>query len=71
MARSEAFNLLVERFKDHKVITKTSFSRIKTRHYGYDRKINEMQARIREIESTLEVLQETPKLKIKEKKKRN
>ena len=71
LARSEAFNLLVERFKEHRAITKTSFSRIKTRHYNYDRKINEMQARIKEMESVIDVLQEIPNLKVRKKKKTN
>ncbi|MFH1592260.1 MAG: hypothetical protein ABIB47_02750 [Candidatus Woesearchaeota archaeon] len=68
IARSEAFKILVEKFRHHKRTTQTSFSRVKTKHYNYDRKINELHARVREIESLLEALNE-PKIKIKKKRK--
>ena len=68
LARSEAFNLLVERFKEHRRVTKTSFSRVKSKHYIYDRKINELHVRVKELESMLEVLQ-IPKIKVRRKKK--
>ena len=69
LARSEAFHILVEKFKLHKKVTKTSFSRVKNKHYVYDRRINELQARVRELESTLEALQELPVIKVKKKKR--
>ena len=68
IARSEAFKILVDKFKEHKKTTENSFFRVRNRHYIYDRKINELQARVKELELTLEVLNE---LKIKVKKKRN
>jgi len=68
IARSEAFKILVDKFKEHKRATENSFFRVKNRHYLYDRKINELQARVKELELTLETLNE---LKIRIKKKRN
>ena len=70
IARSDAFKILVEKFKDHKKVTRNSFSRVKSKHYVYDRKINELQARVKEMESILEILNE-PKIKIKKKKKKS
>ena len=66
--RSEAFKILVDKFKEHKKLTKTSFSRVKTRHYIYDRKINELQARVKELETLHEVLNMP---QIKKKKRQN
>ncbi len=68
IARSEAFKILVGKFKEHKNNTENSFFRVKSRHYTYDRKINELQARVKELELTLEALNE---LNIRVKKKRN
>lgn len=61
--------MLVKKFREHKIVTQNSFSRVKSKHYVYDRKINELQARIKELESLLEIL-ETPKIYTKKKKKR-
>lgn len=69
LARSEAFGLLVEKLREHRKATKTSFSRVKSRHYGYDRKINELQARVKELESILEVLQ-VPEIRVKRKRRK-
>jgi len=68
IARSEAFKILVDKFRQHKITTQSSFSRVKSKHYNYDRKINELQARVKELEAILEVLNE-PKIKIRKKKR--
>ncbi|MEK6922272.1 MAG: hypothetical protein AABX08_00550 [Nanoarchaeota archaeon] len=68
LARSEAFKILVEKFKQHKQATNVSFLRVKDKHYNYDRKINELQARVKELEFILEILN-APKIKIKKKKR--
>lgn len=68
IARSEAFKILVEKFRQHKVATQNSFSRVKSKHYVYDRKLNELQARVKEIELIMENLNE-PKIKIRKKGK--
>ena len=68
IGRSEAFRILVEKFKEHKVATKQGFSRVKSKHYYYDRRFNELHARVKELEGLLETLQEVP-IKINKKKK--
>jgi len=68
LSRSEAFKILVEKFKEHKQSTKSGFSRVKARHYFYDRRFNELNARVKELENILETLNENP-IKIEKKKK--
>ena len=58
---------MVDKFKEHKLATKTGFSRVKAKHYFYDRRFNELNARVKELENVLEAVQETP-IKIKKKK---
>lgn len=68
LARSEAFKVLVEKFREHKLATKHSFTRVKARHYDYDKKINELRARVAEVESLLQGVNEVQVFKIKRKK---
>ena len=77
LSRSEAFKILVEKFKEHlndykielrQQSTKSGFSRVKARHYFYDRRFNELNARVKELENILETLNENP-IKIEKKKK--
>ena len=68
LARSEAFKVLVEKFREHKLATKQSFTRVKERHYDYDKKINELRARVAEVESLLQGVNEVQVFKTKRKK---
>lgn len=69
IARSEAFQILVDRFREHKKITNNSFTRVKSKHHNYDRKINELNARVKELELILEVLN-APEIKVRTKKRK-
>ena len=67
LARSEAFKVLMMKFRDHKINTQQSFSKIKTKHNFYDQEIKEHKTRIQELERILGNLREVP---IKVRKKR-
>lgn len=58
LARSQAFRLLLNSFRKHKVNTKNSFDRVKKAHYGYNYLLEGHEARIRELEKTITELKE-------------
>lgn len=68
LARSQAFKLLIDKFKEHKSTTKRSFTKVKNRHNAYEYILEGHEARLREMESILKYLNETP-IKIKKKKR--
>lgn len=68
LARSTAFKLLIEKFKQHKINTKRSFSKVKNRHNAYEYILEGHEARLRQIEQILDSLRETPPKIIKKKR---
>ena len=53
LARSVAFKLLIDKFKEHKTATKSSFSKVKARHNAYEYILEGHEARLREVEKIL------------------
>ncbi len=68
LARSTAFRLLVDKFKQHKVNIKRSFTKIKSRHNAYEYILEGHEARLRELEGIISSLKETPTKIIKKKR---
>jgi len=71
LARSEAFKILMMKFRDHKIYTKTAFSKVKSKHNQYDQALKEHKERIEEMEKILSSLKEVTPFKIKKKKTNN
>ena len=68
LARSEAFKVLMIKFRDHKIQTKQAFSKVKSKHTQYDLVLREHKDRIEEMEQILSSLKEVTPIKIKKKK---
>jgi len=68
LARSEAFKVLMMKFRDHKINTKESFSRVKSKHTAYDQTLKDHKERIEELEKILTSLKEVPYIRIKKKR---
>ena len=68
LARSEAFKVLMMKFRDHKITTKESFSKVRLKHNSYDQTLNDHKERIEELEKILTTLKEVPYIKIKKKR---
>jgi len=68
LARSEAFMILLTKFRDHKIQTKNAFSKVKSKHSSYDRTLTAHNERIEELEKILGSLQEVSPIKIKKKR---
>ncbi len=58
LSRSEAFRLLMMKFRDHKQDTVEAFSKVKKRHLDYDRRLEEHGDKLRQIEEVLHLLHE-------------
>ena len=71
LARSEAFKILMMKFRDHKIHTKTAFSKVKSKHNQHDQILKEHQDRIEEMEKILSSLKEVTPFKIKKKRNNN
>ena len=70
LSRSEAFKLLLTKFRNHKLNTKRSFYKVKTTHNNHDRKLTNLHRRVRMVENMLKTMQEdTEKPKIIKKNK--
>lgn len=59
LARSEAFKLLMIKFRDHKHDTIDAFSKVKRKHREYDIKLNEQEAKIKELANIIRLIQES------------
>jgi hypothetical protein len=68
LARSEAFMILLTKFRDHKIQTKNAFSKVKSKHNSYDKTLVAHNERIEELEKILGSLQEVSPIKIKKKR---
>ena len=68
LARSEAFRLLMTKFRDHKQDTIISFSKVKAKHHKYEEKFEELETKLKELERTLDSLQLIEPIRIKKKK---
>ncbi len=71
LARSEAFKILMMKFRDHKIQTKQAFSKVKSKHNQYENVLKEHKERIEEMEKILLSLKEVTPFKIKKKKTNN
>ncbi len=71
LARSEAFKVLMMKFRDHKIHTKTAFSKVKSKHNNYDQTLREHKERIEELEKIMLSLKEVTPFRIKKKKQNN
>ena len=68
LARSEAFKVLMMKFRDHKIQTKEAFSKVKLKHNSFDQSLKEDRTRIEELERIISSLREVTPIKIKKKK---
>ncbi len=75
LSRSEAFRLMMMKFRDHKGDTMDAFSQVKKKHTHYDKRLEEHASKLMELEEMMVMLRESmieekvPKV-IKKKKKR-
>ena len=69
LARSQAFKLFVDKFREHKTNTKRSFTKVKNRHSAYEFILEGHEARLKEMESIFRSLRESPTKIIKKKKR--
>ena len=58
LARSEAFKLLMMKFRDHKQDTVEAFSKVKRKHLEYERKFEEHADKLAQIEEIMQLLHE-------------
>jgi len=68
LARSEAFRLLLTKFRNHKLNTRRSFYKVKQKHNNYDQKVNNLHKRVRTVENILKAMQEEKPKAIKKNK---
>lgn len=69
LARSEAFRLLLKKFRNHKINTKRSFYRVKQKHNIHDQQVKSLHRRLKVVENILKTMQEEDKPKIIKKNK--
>ena len=65
ISKSDLFKDLLSNFRDHKINTKGSFSRVKVKHRDYESKIREHEARIRELEGTIDSMMAFEQVEVK------
>ena len=58
LSRSEAFRLLMMKFRDHKQDTVEAFSKVKRKHLDYERKFEEHADKLKQIEEVLKLIHE-------------
>ena len=58
LVRSEAFNLLLRKFRTHKTNTKRSFYKVKQTHNQHNQQVNTLHKRLRNVENILKNMQE-------------
>ncbi len=58
LARSEAFRLLLTKFRNHKLNTRKSFYKVKQVHNVNNQKLTNLHRRLRTIENILKTMQE-------------
>ncbi len=59
LARSEAFRLLMMKFRDHKSDTMDAFSKVKKKHSYYDKRLEEHADKIRQLEEIMEMVRQS------------
>ena len=57
------------KFRDHKIQTKQAFHKVKRRHGDYDRRFDEMEDRLKEVEYIMSQMNELPQIRIKKRKR--
>lgn len=68
LARSEAFRILLDKFRNHKINTQKSFYMVKQKHNIYEQQINILHKRVRTVENILKTMQEEKPKVIKKNK---
>jgi hypothetical protein len=68
LARSQAFRILIDKFKQHKSTTKRSFTKVKNRHNAYEYILEGHEARLRKMESIIKEVKKSPIKVIKKKR---
>ena len=58
LSRSEAFRLLMMKFRDHKQDTVEAFSRVKKKHLDYDRRLDSHAGQLKQLQEILNLLHE-------------
>lgn len=69
LARSEAFNLLLAKFRNHKLNTKKSFYKVKQKHNLQDQQLTNLHKRLGSVERILKNMQEEASPRIIKKNK--
>ncbi len=59
LARSEAFRLLMMKFRDHKHDTMDAFSKVKRKHKDYEARLSEQEAKTKELVNIVKLVQES------------
>lgn len=63
LSRSEGFRFLMNKFRDHKIKTENSFSKIKSVHRRYESSLVEMKQRIKRLEDAIADVREPSRVK--------
>lgn len=72
LSRSEAFRLLMMKFRDHKQDTVEAFSKVKRKHMDHDRRLDQHAEKLKQLEELMSMLHEKvnadskPVIRIKE-----
>jgi hypothetical protein len=53
------------KFRDHKIQTKQAFHKVKRRHGDYDKRFDEVEDRLKEVEYLMSQVNELPPIRIK------
>ena len=56
LSRSEAFKLLMMKFRDHKQDTIEAFTKVRRKHSDYDKRLEEHAGKLKQIEDVLNLL---------------
>jgi len=58
LSRSEAFKLLMMKFRDHKQDTVQAFSKVKSKHNNFDKRFDEHSTRLDQMEDVIKLMHE-------------
>jgi len=58
------------KFRDHKIHTKDGFAKVKRRHNDFEKRFDEVENRVKEVEYVLAQLNDLPPININRTKKR-
>lgn len=63
LSRSDAFRFMMHKFRDHKIKTENSFTKIRGVHRRYEAQVAELRVRMKRLEDTLDGMKESSKVK--------